>query len=113
MAAGPGSAAPVATADSGVTNATRDVITDVQDGVDKIDLFFIDANTTNGAATNDAFTFIGTNVAFGGTPGQLRAYWTGSGQIISGDVNGDNVADFAIGVTDPTHSLNFAGDFLL
>ncbi len=56
----------------------------------------IDANTQNGAATNEAFTFIGTNVNWGGVAGELRAIWTATGQIIEGDVNGDRKADFSI-----------------
>jgi hypothetical protein len=54
---------------------------------------------------NDSFDFIGTNLIFGGIAGQLRAYWTATGQVIEGDTNGDKLADFAIEVIDVTHSL--------
>ena len=99
--------------DSGVTTATRDLITDFEDGIDKIDLANIDANTTNGVA-DDAFNFIGTNVAFSHVAGELRAFWTASGKIIEGDVNGDAKADFSIELTDPTHVITLTGaDFFL
>lgn len=57
---------------------------------DRIDLSGIDAVT--GGADN-AFAFIGT-AAFSGVAGQLR-YDTGG--VIYGDLNGDALADFAIG----------------
>ena len=102
-----------ALSDSGVTKATRDVITDFQDGADRIWLNAIDANTTNGPG-NDAFTFIGTFTMFTGTAGELRAVWTGAGQLIEADVNGDKIADFSIEILDPTHAIQFtAADFLL
>ena len=44
--------------ESGVTAATRDVITDFVEGTDKIDLSGIDADT--GTANNQAFSFIGS-----------------------------------------------------
>lgn len=92
--------------DSGITAATRDVIMDFQQGVDKIDIELIDANTANGSTTNEDFVFIGTNLlgGFTGTPGELRAYWTLGGQIIEADVNGDRKADFSIKLDDPLHS---------
>lgn len=80
------------------TMAARDVITDFVVGPDGdvIDLSRIDAISNNAANTNDAFTFLGTNVAFTGVAGQLLSIWTGTGQLVMGDVNGDRVADFAI-----------------
>jgi Ca2+-binding RTX toxin-like protein len=97
---------------SGPTAANRDLILDFEDGSDTIDLFNIDA--IRGTAFNDEFTFKGTNVKFGGTAGELRAYWTADGQIIEGDVNGDRRADFSIKLFDPTHAINLdALDFIL
>src|SRR5581483_5094429 len=49
-----------AVSDSGLSKATRDVITDFQDGIDKIDLSKIDANTTNGPG-DDAFSYLNGN----------------------------------------------------
>ena len=102
-----------ALSDSGITAATRDVITDFsQSDPDKIDLSAIDANTKNAAGTIDPFTFIGTNVPFTGTPGQLHALWNAAGQLVEGDVNGDKKADFSIQLIDPTHAITLtSADF--
>jgi len=103
-----------ALSDSGITAATRDLIADFQQGSDKIDLHLIDAIKTNAAGTNDAFTFIDTNVPFTGTAGQLHAYLTAIGQIVEGDVNGDAKPDFSIEIKDPTHAIALAStDFIL
>jgi hypothetical protein len=102
----------LAIGDSGATATTRDVIADFEDGTDVISFSEIDANTT--VAGNDAFDFIGTNVEFSGVAGELRAYWTASGQIIEGDINGDATADFSIKVTDANHHITLGdADFLL
>ena len=99
--------------DSGVTAATRDRIDDFENGFDQISLANIDANSATRGA-NDAFTYLGTNVAFSKTTGELRAYWTANGQIIEGDVNGDGKADFSIELFDPNHAIALDGsDFLL
>jgi hypothetical protein len=102
--------------ESGLTNTTRDYI-EHYDTNDLISLAEIDANTTNGAATNDVFVFIGTNETFDGVAGQLRAYWTANGQIIEGDVNGDAKADFSIEIRDPLQNITLSAtngvDFIL
>jgi len=80
-----------------------DTITDLSVG-DKIDLSAIDANSL--LAGDQAFSFIGNN-GFSVFGGELN-YWYG---VLSGDVNGDQFADFAI-----TLSGNFvpgASDFIL
>ncbi|WP_373505136.1 hypothetical protein [Aestuariivirga sp.] len=85
------------TADSAADESSRDLITDFETRIDDIDLFNIDANSTLGG--NQAFTFIRaadfTNVA-----GQLRfANFGGSDYtVVEGDVNGDGMADFSIGL---------------
>ena len=106
--------------DSGTTAETRDVIMDFQDdglGGEVIELSQIDADTTNGPNTNDGFSFIGTNVNWGGNAGELRAVWTATGQIIEGDVNGDSKADFSIEIIDSNHTIVFSAvnhdDFVL
>lgn len=71
---------------------------------DKIDLRAIDAHT--GAYGDQAFRFIGDG-AFSKTPGEVK-YHDG---VVSGDVNGDKVADFAITIIN--HPALHAGDFLL
>lgn len=97
-----------AVTDSGLTDLTRDVIMDFQDGVDTIDLSNIDTNPNNGI-TNDPFAFIGTDVAFGNTRGQLRALTVGDGWIVEGDVDGNGAADFSIKLFDPTHAITLTG----
>jgi Ca2+-binding RTX toxin-like protein len=109
------------TSESGTTKATRDVITDFQDTVDKIDLFNIDANTTQ--VGDQAFNYINGNSSttpaaeFTGAAGQLRSYITATGVIIEGDVNGDKKADFSIELIDPTHAITLTStagvDFIL
>lgn len=92
--------------ETGKTSTTRDTIVDFQNDSDYIDLQAIDANIRVGASGNQAFTFIGSN-AFSGKAGELRF----ASGFISGDVNGDRVADFQIGLTGV--SALAAGDFIL
>jgi Ca2+-binding RTX toxin-like protein len=100
--------------DSGPTRATRDVITDFADGTDFISLDKFDANTTNAKGTNDAFTFIGTNMDFHHQAGELRVNLGANGEIVQGDINGDGKTDFSIEVIDHAHSITFtSGDFFL
>ena len=90
--------------ESGTTKATRDVIADLQSGEDTIDLGAMDADST--CRGNQAFTFIGGD-AFSGLAGQLR-FRAG---IVSGDVDGDRVADFQIAASGVTALM--ASDFIL
>jgi Ca2+-binding RTX toxin-like protein len=102
----------LAITDSGTSKGVRDTITDFNEADDNLDVTFIDANTV--LAGNDAFDFIGVNAVFTNVAGQLRAYWTATGQIVQGDVNGDGKADFSIELIDPTHAIDFvAGGNLL
>jgi len=94
--------------DSGITKATRDTITGFQSG-DKIDLSALDANTKT--AVDDAFSYLGPNVAFGKNAGELRTVVEGGDTIIQGDVNGDGKADFTIDVTGVRTFV--MGDFVL
>jgi len=100
----------LAAADS--AGATRDVVRDFHHGeADRIDVSAIDARpAVNG---NNAFTFIDT-AAFSGVQGELRVtYGTGS-SIVSGDIDGDAVADFAIILTGVTAAAPLvATDFFL
>ena len=102
--------------ETGKTGATRDRITDFQHGVDDIDLSNIDANGS--AAGNTAFTFLAAKgAAFTGVKGQLIwsqinvANPTSDKTIISGDINGDKVADFQIELTGLKAITK--GDFIL
>jgi hypothetical protein len=59
---------------------------------DRIDLHLIDAITGRG---DDAFTLVG---GFTRVAGQLVSQFTVDHYVVSGDVNGDGVADFALNV---------------
>ncbi|MGO4129098.1 calcium-binding protein [Inquilinus sp. YAF38] len=97
------------TTESPSTVAGRDLITDFSHAQgDRIDLSLIDANA--GAAGDQVFTYLGTG-AFTGVAGQLHI-WTDAGKtIVSGDVNGDKLADFAIALTGILSPV--AADFVL
>lgn len=69
---------------------TRDVIGDLQPA-DRIDLSLIDASTLEDG--DQAFRFI-ADAAFSGVAGELRAVEG----LIQGDLDGDGVADFEIGL---------------
>jgi Ca2+-binding RTX toxin-like protein len=89
-------------ADAGLSS-TRDIIEDFQTG-DDIDLSAIDADIVTSG--DQAFSYIGAD-DFAGVSGSLR-YADG---IVSGDVNGDMVADFEIQIASaPTLTEN---DFIL
>ena len=98
-----------ALADSTVASTGQDRITDFsQSQGDRIDLSLIDANTA--VAGNQGFGFIGAG-AFTGQAGQLRASASGGDTLVSGDVDGNGVADFAVLVRG---NLTLqAGDFVL
>ncbi len=95
--------------------STVDVITDFQQGIDKIDLRGIDAQI--GKFDGDqAFNFIGTS-QFTGHAGELHDVFVGgtnNAHLVEGDVDGDGHADFAIevqGLAPQTHI--HASDFFL
>ena len=90
-------------AETGRTAATRDIITDFESGIDKIDLATIDARTTVGG--NQKFAFIGAG-AFTGVAGQLHYTAIASGLLVEGDTNGDRKADFSIVLLDATSLLS-------
>jgi serralysin len=73
----------------------RDTIMDFKSGEDHINLRNIDANTK--AAGNQAFTFIG-KLGFTGAAGQLKF----ASGLLSGDVNGDKIADFQVNIVGLT-----------
>jgi Ca2+-binding RTX toxin-like protein len=91
-----------------VVGANRDQILDFTRGSDRIDLSGIDARTNVGG--NQSFNYIGSN-AFTGVSGQLHFV----GGILSGDVNGDGIADFEIAVqfASGVPQLLNNGDFIL
>jgi len=81
-----------AVAEIGIAAGSYDIITDFVSQVDKINLVSIDANSK--IAGDQAFQYIGS-AAFSGVAGQLRL----ANQILSGDVNGDRLEDFSLGLT--------------
>jgi Ca2+-binding RTX toxin-like protein len=96
--------------ETGRTQPIGDTIRDFVSGTDIIDLSILDANSTNGSAINDAFTFIGTT-AFSRTAGELRIEQIGALYYLQGDWNGDGYGDFAINLAgSPTVT---ATDFIL
>jgi Ca2+-binding RTX toxin-like protein len=75
---------------------------------DRIDLGAMDANAT--VVGDQAFAFIGTT-AFTHHAGELRFAVSGGNTVVSGDVNGDGVADFNIVLTGAITLV--AADFVL
>lgn len=96
------------TTESGTTDITRDIIADFDNGLDKINLARIDANS--GVAGNQAFSAIAEG-SFTGVAGQLRYVNAGGNTLVRGDVDGDGIKDFEIQVTG-LHALTNA-DFIL
>ena len=90
------------------TVEASDIIEDFLHLVDIINLNAIDASSS--ADGNQAFTFIGAR-AFDGHAGQLRVAAADGNTIVSGDVNGDGAADFAIRLTG--NLLLTSADFVL
>ena len=81
---------------------TADIIKDFNPVAgDHIDLSAIDANVTLGSTTDDAFSFIGAH-AFNNVAGELHyhkvnpAGTANDHTLVSGDINGDGIADFVI-----------------
>ena len=84
--------------ESTVKSSGRDTIFDFSvQQKDKIHLSSIDANSLKGG--NQAFEFIGTR-AFSGEAGELQYRKASSDTYVSGDVNGDKIADFIVHFDD-------------
>jgi Ca2+-binding RTX toxin-like protein len=89
--------------------ASYDTIADfTHSQTDRIDLSLIDAKTT--VAENQAFTFIGA-AGFHNIAGELHYAVNEAGLAVSGDVNGDGVADFRFDITGMASLVS--GDFYL
>jgi VCBS repeat-containing protein len=89
-----------------VVGVNRDVIADFATE-DTIVLTAIDANP--GVGGNQAFTWIGAQ-AFGGVAGQLRAYVDAGTTVVAGDIDGNGLADFEIGIVGAPTLV--AGNFM-
>ena len=81
--------------DSTVATTGQDVIKDFQEGVDKIDLFAIDANTATGHTGNQDFAF---NAAATTAVIANTVTWSvvGGNTIVRADATGNTTADFVI-----------------
>ena len=79
--------------DESVLAHDHDEIFDFTRGSDIIDLRSIDANP--GTAAHDSFNYIGAQ-AFHHMASELQVKAYGDGMMVSGDVNGDGIADFTI-----------------
>jgi Ca2+-binding RTX toxin-like protein len=84
-----------AIADSKVGASTRDVITDFDHLVDKIDLMGIDADTT--VTGNQTFRWVGTAALSG--PGQLGFFTSGGNTIIRASNDADAASELEIQLT--------------
>jgi Ca2+-binding RTX toxin-like protein len=91
-----------------IVGGTIDRILDFTRSMDIIDLKAIDANILS--TIDDAFTFIGTS-AFHRVAGELKYSASNGNATVSGDLNGDGIADFSIVL----HGVSTiaASDFLL
>jgi len=95
--------------DFGITPTSTDTIRDfLHSQLDVIDLSAIDANST--LAGDQAFSFIGT-AAFGNQAGQLRYGVSGTTSSLSGDVDGNGVADFMLQLSAVTSLVG--GDIMV
>jgi Ca2+-binding RTX toxin-like protein len=101
--------------ESGMTAATRDIITDFKSGEDKIDVSAIDANTSIFAWGDQAFKFLATPGAKFTGAGQIRySYQTIGGKeytIVEGNDDILAAADFSIALLG--HHTLTANDFIL
>jgi hypothetical protein len=95
-----------AASDSGITDATRDVVTGYIDGEDSIRFL--------GALSGKFTAPLLLNSAFTGGGHELRVMTVASGYLVEGDINGDKVADLSIFVQNFTHSIiwSMSGDLL-
>src|SRR6056297_843897 len=82
--------------DSGVGAGNRDVITDFQSGVDRIEISRIEADITQNL--KQPFDFIGAT-AFSNTAGELRYEQSAGATIVQADFDGDGASDFEIELT--------------
>jgi len=88
--------------DTGRTRATADNIGFSSADGDLIDLSNMDAKTATSG--RDAFNFIGQG-AFTRTAGELRIQFSGGYWDVTGDTNGDGIADFSITVNAGSTAL--------
>jgi Ca2+-binding RTX toxin-like protein len=98
-------------AESGISGATRDIITDFAAGtaltsIDRLDVSTIDANT--GILGNQAFVFGGPFTA-----GHILATQVGADVILQLNTDGDALAEMTIQLSNVLAANLNAGDFFL
>ena len=79
--------------DTGITAATRDIVTDFESGVDVLKLSHFDGKAS--VVGVQKYTYIGDG-AFTNVEGQLHIRSEGGNTFLEGDRNGDGAADFQI-----------------
>jgi serralysin len=94
--------------DIGSSSSSRDIITDFERGVDRIDISRIDANTA--IAGDQAFSLIAAGSAFTGAA-QIRIVHSGSQTLIEGNTGGSLAPEFRIELTGNIDPV--AADFIL
>ena len=96
--------------DLGADPSNTDVISDFsRDEGDKIDLSAFDADPAT--AKHDPLIFVGS-AGFTKRAGELRVENSGRYQVVSGDLNGDGIADFTLNLNKNAGTL-IASDFVL
>ena len=99
----------VFTAASDSTSSARDTIVDFVEGVDKIDLHAIDANTASGAPGDQTFAFSGSSPI--AVANSVTFIQSGGNTIVSADTNGNSTPNLVI-VLAGLHTLT-ADNFIL
>jgi Ca2+-binding RTX toxin-like protein len=92
----------------GLAPGTRDVVMDFEDGIDKIDLGGIDADSVHSG--NNVFRLSQTAL-HDGLPGSLRLVVVNGDTYVMADRDGDRISDFSIQI-EGIHQLT-ASDFYL
>ncbi len=92
----------------GLAPGTRDVILDFEDGIDKIDLGGMDADSIH--TGNNVFRLSQTTL-HDGKPGSLRVVEVNGNTFVMGDRDGDRISDFTIQLHG-IHLLTSADFFL-
>ena len=102
-----------ALSESGLTTATRDVITDFTHGADRIDVSTLDARATT--AGNEAFSFIGHAGFSSNATGQLRFDYNATTHVATlyASTDADSAAEFSLQVTLANATALVASDFIL
>jgi Ca2+-binding RTX toxin-like protein len=94
--------------ETGLTPTTRDRIEDFEDGVDKISVSVMDANSIRSG--NQVFR-LSQNTQHDGQAGSLRIVTLNGDTFVMADLNGDRISDFTIQL-EGIHQLT-ANDFFL